>query len=85
MKLYKYEVIETIRYFVEVETNTGTEADDLAQDVLDEAVKYNVVDGFSHKSLDTDWSLVRAEDIEEEPADEDLVREGFPDGDIDSE
>ena len=77
-KLYKFEIVETMKYFVEVEANTREEADELAVEVLDEAVKYNRVDGFSRKSLDTDWSLVSAEKIEEEPADEDLVREGSP-------
>lgn len=85
MKLYKFEIIETQKYFVEVEANTREEADELAVDVLDEAVKYNIVDGFSHKSLDTDWSLVSAEEIEEEPADEDLVREGEPVEEVDPE
>ena len=76
MKTYKYEVIETVKYFVEVEANTGTEAEEKMNEKLNGAVSMNKVDGVRHQRLDTDISMVGAEEIEEEPADEDLVREG---------
>lgn len=85
MKIYKYEITETIRYFVEVEANTGTEAEEKVNEKLNEAFSMNKVEGVKYQKLDTDVSMVGAEEIEEEPADEDLVREGFLEEDVDRE
>lgn len=76
MKTYKYEVIETVKYFVDVEANTVTEAEEKMNEKLNGAVSMNKVDGVRYQRLDTDISMVGAEEIEEEPAEEDLVREG---------
>lgn len=77
MKLYKFEVIETAKFYVEVEANDADRANERASDLIEESRKFKPVSGVKY-TVDNDWSLISAEDIEEEPADEDLVREGEP-------
>lgn len=82
MKLYKFEVIETKKYIIEVEASDREKADELALDALNgfaEPKREHCANvDIAYQNLGNDWSLISAEDIEEEPADEDLVREGSP-------
>ncbi len=75
-KLYKFEVITTDKYFIEVEANDREKADELMRESLDEVTKESQYPfGVSHQSLDSEISLISAEDLDEdEPDDEDLEK-----------